>query len=192
MRFLERTVDFGASDAALTDEQIARVTGGREADPGHGGHGRAGLQPARTERPLKLSRDVYTDIFAGKIREWDDPRLRRSTRGSTCRSRPSRWSAARTAAAPPMRSATTSARSARNGATAARGRQGRGLARPCHDGARQRRGGLPHQDQPGLDRLRGVRLRQAARTGDGAPAEPGRALRRARCRAAARPPWPRA
>lgn len=75
VRFLEHTVDFGASDAALTDEQIARVKAGAKLIPATAGMVVLAYNLPGLAGPLKLSRDVYTDIFAGKIREWDDPRL---------------------------------------------------------------------------------------------------------------------
>ena len=67
-------VDFGASDAALTDEQIASLRSGCEADPGHRRHGRARLQPARTQRaaeaePRRLHRHLRReDPRSGTIR----------------------------------------------------------------------------------------------------------------------------
>ncbi len=70
VRFLEHTVDFGASDAALTDEQIAGVRAGVKLIPVTAGMVVLAYNLPGLAGPLKLSRDVYTDIFAGKIREW--------------------------------------------------------------------------------------------------------------------------
>ena len=45
--FINRTVDFAASDAAMTDEEMAKVPGGVQLLPMTGGRDRARLQPAR-------------------------------------------------------------------------------------------------------------------------------------------------
>ncbi len=74
-RFLEHSVDFGASDAALTDEQMAGVTTGARLVPVTAGIVVLAYNLPGLTAPLKLTRDVYVDIFAGKIREWGDPRL---------------------------------------------------------------------------------------------------------------------
>jgi phosphate transport system substrate-binding protein len=71
-RFLDQSVDFGASDGALTDEQLAH--GGRLVPT------TAGIVVLAYNTPglggdLKLSRDVYTDVFLRKIEKWNDPRL---------------------------------------------------------------------------------------------------------------------
>jgi len=76
-RFLEGSVDFGASDAAMKDEELAKV------DPAKGAlmiPVTAGMVVLAYNIPgfngqLKLRRDVYTDIFAGKITEWNDPEI---------------------------------------------------------------------------------------------------------------------
>lgn len=75
-RFLERTIDFGASDAGLSDEQIASVRAGAKLIPATAGMVVLAYNLPGLGGPLRLSRDVYTDIFAGKIREWSDPRVR--------------------------------------------------------------------------------------------------------------------
>ncbi len=74
-RFLEHTVDFGASDAALTDEQMAAVTAGARLVPVTAGMVVLAYNLPGLTAPLKLTRDVYADIFAGKIRQWGDARL---------------------------------------------------------------------------------------------------------------------
>lgn len=72
--FINRTVDFAASDAAMTDEEIAKVQGGAVLLPMTAGeivltYNLPGV------KGLKLPRDVYPDIFLGKITNWSDPRL---------------------------------------------------------------------------------------------------------------------
>jgi len=74
--FLSDAVDFGASDAALTDEQIARAKSGARLVPVTGGIVVIAYNLPGITRPLRLARDVYVDIFSGRIRVWDDPRIR--------------------------------------------------------------------------------------------------------------------
>jgi phosphate transport system substrate-binding protein len=76
-QFTKGTVDFGASDTGMKDDEIAKVP----ADKGvillpmtAGSIVIAYNLPDLTE-PLKLPRDVYTDIFAGKITNWNDPKI---------------------------------------------------------------------------------------------------------------------
>ena len=74
-RFLARTVDFGASDGALTDEQMARVESGARLVPATAGMVVLAYNLPGLGGPLKLSRDVYADIFLRKIAKWNDPRI---------------------------------------------------------------------------------------------------------------------
>ena len=74
-RFIAGSVDFGASDAALNDEQIARVQGGVRLVPVTAGLVVLAYNIPGVDRPLKLSRAVVTEIFAGRLRTWNDPRL---------------------------------------------------------------------------------------------------------------------
>ena len=69
---IDKTVDFGASDAAMTPEEIAKVDVGVQCLPMTAGsivltYNVAGV----TE--LKLSRQAYAGIFLGKVKKWDDP-----------------------------------------------------------------------------------------------------------------------
>jgi phosphate transport system substrate-binding protein len=74
-RFLARSVDFGASDGALTDEQIAAVAGGARLVPVTAGMVVLAYNVAGLGGELKLSRDVYVNIFLHKIVKWNDPRI---------------------------------------------------------------------------------------------------------------------
>src|SRR5262245_41787496 len=74
-RFLSETVDFGASDAALTDEQMARARSGARLVPVTAGIVVLAYNLPELGGPLKLPRDVYADLFAGRIRAWNDPRI---------------------------------------------------------------------------------------------------------------------
>jgi len=71
----EGTVDFGASDSPMTDEEIARARGPVLHFPTVLGavvvtYNLPGLEPT-----LKLSGELVADIFAGRIRKWNDPRI---------------------------------------------------------------------------------------------------------------------
>ena len=103
-RFIAREVDFAASDAAMSDEQIAGVREGVKLVPATAGLiALAYNLPGLTE-PLNFSRDVYVDVLLGKIRRWDDPRIKASNPGlrlAEAGYRPGSY--ARTAAARPMR-----------------------------------------------------------------------------------------
>ncbi len=74
-RFLEGKVDFGASDAALTDEEIASVKCGAVLVPVTAGSIVLAYSPEGLPSRLKLSRSVYADIFLGQITHWNDHRI---------------------------------------------------------------------------------------------------------------------
>jgi phosphate transport system substrate-binding protein len=74
-RFLARSVDFGASDGALTDEQMATVTVGARVVPVTAGMVVLAYNVGGLGGDLKLSRDVYTEIFLHRILKWNDPRI---------------------------------------------------------------------------------------------------------------------
>jgi phosphate transport system substrate-binding protein len=75
-RYLADAVDFGASDAALSDEQMARVKTGARLVPVTAGIVVLAYNLPGVTGPLRLSRDVCAGIFAGTIRSWNDPRIR--------------------------------------------------------------------------------------------------------------------
>lgn len=76
-QFTAKTVDFGASDAPLTDAQ-------RQALPGTAVHipetiGSVVIAyniPEFNQKGLKLTGPVIADIFLGKISRWDDPQIK--------------------------------------------------------------------------------------------------------------------
>src|SRR5215510_1877355 len=86
-RFLADAVDFGASDAALTDEQLGRVKPGARLVPATAGIVVLAYNLPGVTAPLKLTRDVYVDIFAGRVRSWDDARIRAANPGIALPSR---------------------------------------------------------------------------------------------------------
>lgn len=73
--FIKKTVDFAASDAAMTDEEIAKVEAGVVLLPMTAGEIVLAYNLPGNPAGLKLPRDVYPDIFLGKITKWSDPRL---------------------------------------------------------------------------------------------------------------------
>ncbi|MCH2543162.1 MAG: phosphate ABC transporter substrate-binding protein PstS [Candidatus Atelocyanobacterium sp. ALOHA_A2.5_9] len=73
-QFTMGIVDFGASDVAMEDAEISRVDKGVYMLPITAGSIVIAYNvPGITE--LKLSREVYVDIFSGKITYWDDPKI---------------------------------------------------------------------------------------------------------------------
>jgi len=81
--FVNRTVDFAGSDAAMTDEQIAKVPGGVQLLPMTGGEIVISYNLPGNPKSLKLPRDVYPAIFLGKITKWSDPKLKAANPGVT-------------------------------------------------------------------------------------------------------------
>jgi phosphate transport system substrate-binding protein len=80
--FINHTVDFAASDAAMTDEEISKVPGGVQLLPMTGGEIVLGYNLPGNPK-LKLPRDVYAGIFLGKITKWSDAKLRAANPGVT-------------------------------------------------------------------------------------------------------------
>jgi phosphate transport system substrate-binding protein len=82
-QFTKGTVDFGASDTAMKDEEVAKVGDqGVLMLPMTAGsivvaYNLQGVQD------LKLPRQVYTDIFLGKIKKWNDPAIAKANPGVT-------------------------------------------------------------------------------------------------------------
>ncbi|KYC40971.1 phosphate ABC transporter substrate-binding protein [Scytonema hofmannii PCC 7110] len=74
-QFIHGTVDFAASDVAITDEQAAKVKRGVIALPMTAGAIVVVYNLSNVATGLKLPRAVYTDIFLGKIKTWNDPRI---------------------------------------------------------------------------------------------------------------------
>jgi phosphate transport system substrate-binding protein len=80
-QFTKGTVDFGASDVAMKDEEIAKVKQGVVLLPMTAGSIVLAYNlPA--VKGLKLSRQAYTDIFLGKIKTWNDPAIAKANPGA--------------------------------------------------------------------------------------------------------------
>jgi len=73
--FTNRTVDFAGSDAAMTDEEIAKVTDGVVLLPVTAGEIVLAYNLPGNPKNLRLLRDVYPDIFLGKVTKWSDPKI---------------------------------------------------------------------------------------------------------------------
>lgn len=72
--FINNTVDFAASDAAMEDGDIAKVKQGVVLLPMTAGEIVLSYN-LEGVKELKLPRDVYVDIFAGKIAKWSDSKI---------------------------------------------------------------------------------------------------------------------
>lgn len=77
---IDKTVDFGASDAAMSDEEISRVQGGVQLIPMTAGSIVIAYNLPDV-KDLKLSRKAYSEIFLGKIKKWNDPEIAKANQG---------------------------------------------------------------------------------------------------------------
>nr|WP_321469071.1 phosphate ABC transporter substrate-binding protein PstS [uncultured Desulfobulbus sp.] len=80
--FIDHTVDFAASDAAMSEAEIAKVPEGVQLLPMTAGeivlaYNLSGI------KELNLSREAYTGIFLGKVKKWNDPLLVKANPGVT-------------------------------------------------------------------------------------------------------------
>ena len=73
--FIQKQCDFGASDAAMTDEEIAQVADGVVLLPVTAGSIALAYNIPDGPDELKLSREAYAGIFLGEITHWNDPRI---------------------------------------------------------------------------------------------------------------------
>jgi phosphate transport system substrate-binding protein len=69
------TVDFGATDAPMTDEELAKLPGPIFHIPTAIGAVTVVYNLAGISSGLKLTSDVLVDIYFGKIGRWNDPRI---------------------------------------------------------------------------------------------------------------------
>ncbi len=77
-RFLGEEIDFGGSDAAMTDEEIMMAKRQVKLIPATAGIVVLAYNLKGLNGTLKLPRAVYTAIFAGDIRKWDDPSIKQA------------------------------------------------------------------------------------------------------------------
>ena len=80
--FTNNVVDFAASDAAMDDADLAKVKQGAVLLPMTAGEIVLSYN-VNGVKELKLPRAVYADIFAGKITQWNDPKIAAANPGVT-------------------------------------------------------------------------------------------------------------
>ena len=74
-QFTEKTVDFGATDAPLTQNESQKVPGTVHIPETIGSVVAAYNVPSVPDKGLKLSGEVLADIYLGKITKWNDPKI---------------------------------------------------------------------------------------------------------------------
>jgi phosphate transport system substrate-binding protein len=84
---IDKTVDFGASDAAMNEEEMTRVQGGVQLIPMTAGSVVIAYNLPEVKE-LKLSRKAYPAIFLGHIKRWNDPEIARTNPGVKLPDRP--------------------------------------------------------------------------------------------------------
>src|SRR5919106_5756615 len=72
-QFIEKTVDFGATDAPLTPEEVQQAPGAVHIPETIGSVVPAYNMPS--VEGLKLTGPILADIFLGKITKWNDPKI---------------------------------------------------------------------------------------------------------------------
>jgi phosphate transport system substrate-binding protein len=77
----EERVDFGASDAAMRDDEIASVPAGAVLLPLTAGSVAVAYHLPDVSSELRLSREALAAVFLGQIRNWNDPRIARTNPG---------------------------------------------------------------------------------------------------------------
>lgn len=78
--FTNEVVDFAGSDAAMSDEEISRVKHGVVLLPVTAGEVVLTFNLDGIKE-LNLPRDVYPQIFSGKISKWNDPKIAKANPG---------------------------------------------------------------------------------------------------------------
>ncbi len=79
--FINHTVDFAASDAAMTAEEIAQVKEGVQLLPMTAGIIVVAYNLPGNPQGLKLSREAYPKIFLAEIKKWNDPLIQKDNPG---------------------------------------------------------------------------------------------------------------
>lgn len=75
------TVDFGASDGPMTDEQLSKIQGKVFHIPTVLGAVVPTYNVAGVSSDLKFTGEILADIFLGNIKNWNDPRLAKANPG---------------------------------------------------------------------------------------------------------------
>ncbi len=79
----EQTVDFGASDAPMKDEDLKAAPGDIVHIPTVLGAVVITYNLAGVNQTLKFSPETLADIFLGKIKKWNDPKIAADNSGAT-------------------------------------------------------------------------------------------------------------
>ena len=74
-QFTEKTVDFGATDAPLTQNESQKASGAVHIPETIGSVVAAYNIPSIPDKGLKLSGEVLAEIFLGTITKWNDPKI---------------------------------------------------------------------------------------------------------------------
>ena len=82
-QFSDRTVDFGGTDAPMTDSAIAAIQGNALHLPTVLGAVVATYNLPGVTTPLKFTPELLADIFLGKLTKWNDPRIAEANAGVT-------------------------------------------------------------------------------------------------------------
>ncbi|MEO7998139.1 MAG: phosphate ABC transporter substrate-binding protein PstS, partial [Gemmatimonadaceae bacterium] len=75
-QMLAHTVDFGATDVPMTNEELASSNAAVEHIPTALGAVAITYNLPEIKAPLRLSGDVIANIFLGRITRWNDPKLK--------------------------------------------------------------------------------------------------------------------
>lgn len=77
-----QTADFGGTDAAMSDDEMSQTKAGEIVHiPVVLGAVVLTYNLAGVEQPLRLTPEVISDIYLGKIRRWDDDRIKKENPG---------------------------------------------------------------------------------------------------------------
>ena len=172
---IDHTVDFGASDAAMTPQDMAKVDGGVQLFPMTAGSIVLAYNLKDVDH-LKLSRQAYAGVFLGKVKRWNDPLIadgqsRREAAGSADQRRGARRQQRHV-----VRVFQASERDQR-GVQHRRWRQHDAQLAGRHQVQGQRRRHREHHDDARVDRLHRVRVREKPEDSDGRAREQGRQVR---------------
>ena len=77
---INKTVDFGASDAAMSPDEMKKVDVGVQLIPMTAGSIVLAYNLEGVDN-LKLSREAYVNIFLGKVTKWNDPAIAKTNEG---------------------------------------------------------------------------------------------------------------
>jgi phosphate transport system substrate-binding protein len=81
--FIADAVDFAGSDEILTENEASKLREAALMVPITAGMISLAYNIPGVSSEIKLPRDVYVDIFAGVVQQWDDPRIQKANPGLT-------------------------------------------------------------------------------------------------------------